>query len=79
MATTYGLRPSQFFRLETDLAAWQLDEACFITGAECEAEISKGNNPFGGFTISGQPSNGKYASAPKQLIRKVKIKPDGTW
>ena len=77
MATTYGQRPSRFFQLETEIAAWQLDEACLIIGLECEAEIAKGNNPFG--SITGIISDGKYASVPKYLIRKVKIKPDGTW
>ncbi len=77
MATTYGKRPSQFFQLETEIAEWQLDEACLIVGLECEAEIAKGSNPFG--SANAILSSGKYASAPKERIRKVTIKPDGTW
>lgn len=77
-ATAYSKRPSDFARLETELAAWALDEACLVVGRKFENMLNEGKNPFAGLGIS---SNGKtsYAPVPKRGLRRVKINPNGTW
>jgi hypothetical protein len=46
LAKAFGQRPSGFLHLESDLAAWQLDEACLVAGIEIENEIQRGDDPF---------------------------------
>lgn len=70
MATAYGERPSGFLNLETEMAAWALDEACLLVGRKYENLLNEGKNPFSGpLTVDG--GRQKYASAPKRLIKKV--------
>ena len=47
-ATAYGRRPSDFMQLETEIAAWALDEACLVTGRKFENMFNEGKNPFSG-------------------------------
>jgi hypothetical protein len=71
-AAVYGKRPSEFFPdLETDLARWLLDETCLMTGRMIENALNEGKDPFAEI---GQRSKvkGKYASAPKHKIHKIK-------
>lgn len=70
-ATGYGKRPSDFFELETDLARWILDEACMLEGRRIENLLNKGEDPFGNSLL--KTGGQKYASAPKQLIKKRKL------
>lgn len=71
MATAYGQRPSGFLHLETEMAAWALDEACLLVGRKYENMLNEGKNPFS--DLSGPKVEGRrsYASAPKRLIKKV--------
>ncbi len=76
-ATGYSKRPSDFFELETELAAWALDEACLVVGRRFENMLNEGKNPFSGASkVEGQTS---YAPVPKRGMRRVKINPNGTW
>jgi len=69
MATAYGQRPSQFLNLETDIAAWALDEACLVIGRKFENILNKGESPFEDTALSAKQG---FASAPKRKIKKVK-------
>lgn len=71
-ATGYGNRPSDFFpELETDLAKWFINETCLMTGRMIENALNEGKEPF---AETGQRAKvkGKYASAPKRKIHKIK-------
>ena len=74
-ATAYGIRASEFFDLETDLGRWSLDEACLMVGRQFENEINKGKNPF----ASEEDVKKQYKTVPRNLVKKKKIKADGTW
>jgi hypothetical protein len=81
MATAYSKRPSDFIMLETEMAAWQLDEACLMIGRQVEKNMHEGKDAFSGFGDSGLLGAIKrgYRSA-KALVKKtVRIRPDGTW
>ena len=66
-AAAYGKRPSDFMNLESDLAAWALDEACLMIGRKFENLLSNGINPLGQSEINNKRG---YANAPKRLIKK---------
>jgi hypothetical protein len=73
-STGYGRRPSDYFEhLETDLAKWVLDEKCLSIGRMYENALNEGKDPFAG-AAEGDRSQvkGKYASAPKRRIHKIK-------
>jgi hypothetical protein len=78
MATAYGLRPSSFLTLETEIGAWALDEACLVTGRRFENMLNEGKNPFKDASTSPSAKQ-TYAPAPKRKIKTVKIKENGTW
>ena len=82
-ATAYGGRPSDYFELETELAAWQLDEACLIVGRRIENNLNQGKDMWDGFSAAeiGTTVGKKKYSSVKGLrpLKKVKIKPNGTW
>jgi hypothetical protein len=66
--------------LETEIAAWVLDEACLMTGRRVENNLNNGKPPFDGFASVSTALNAKsYRSAKNLAKKKVKIKPDGTW
>jgi len=77
-ASAYGKRPSDFFRFETELGAWQFDEACLIVGRRVEQNVNSNQAPFAGFDLPMDKSRG-FRSAKQLVRRKVKIRPDGTW
>ena len=83
MATAYNKRPSEFFHLENEIAAWQLDEACLMVGRRVENNLNSGKEAFEGLAVgSGQLAVGSKNGhrSPKHLVkRKVKIKANGTW
>lgn len=79
LATTYKSRPSDFFRLETELAAWQLDEACLIIGRRVENNLQQNKVPFDGLTMPAETASQGYRSTSHIPAKKVKIKDDGTW
>ena len=68
-STAYGRRASDFMNLETEIAAWALDEACLLVGRKFENLLNEGKNPFS--DQSPVISKRGYASAPKRLIKKV--------
>jgi hypothetical protein len=71
------MRPSQFLHLETELAAWMLDEACLVVGRQFQHEIDQGRDPF---VNNSAPPGQRYRSiSGGKKLRRVKIKPDGTW
>lgn len=56
-------------QLETEIAAWALDEACLTLGRKFENLLNEGKNPFSDrLPVSSKQG---YASAPKRLIKKV--------
>lgn len=76
-AIAYGKRPSEFMQLETEIAAWALDEACLMIGRRFENALNEGKNPFG---VSNNAGPAPYAPMPKRNnLRKVKINQNGTW
>lgn len=57
-------------QLETEIAAWALDEACLVIGRRFDNMLSNGEDPFSDqLSVS---SNQKFASAPKRKIKIVK-------
>jgi hypothetical protein len=64
-ATAYGCKPSDFFSLDTELAAWQLDEACLIIGRRVERNLNEGKDAFAGF-------GGGFVNAVKRGYRSAK-------
>jgi hypothetical protein len=89
MATAYGCRPSEFFHLETEIAAWALDEACLIEGRRVENALNEGKQPFSEQAGSDQLSVNSdqssviskqgYAPAPKRNMKRMKIPESGIW
>jgi hypothetical protein len=73
-ATGYGQRPSEIIPgLKTELGRWYLDEACLVTGRRIQKLLDDGKDPFA-------PENEKkFRSAKGRKLKKVTIKPDGTW
>ena len=69
-ATAYGCRPSEFFNLETEIAAWALDEACLVEGRRVENALNEGKDPFQMVSASTTAQRG-YAPAPKRAIKKI--------
>ena len=69
-SAAYGKRPSDFFQLETELAAWALDEACLLIGRKFENMLNDGKNPFDQL-VKGEPVK-DFASAPKNKIKKMR-------
>jgi len=64
-------------QLETEIAAWALDEACLMTGRKFENMLNEGKNPFSDLSkVEGQRS---YAPVASGQIKRVKINPNGTW
>jgi hypothetical protein len=74
-ATAYGKRASDFFRLETEIGEWYLNEACLMIGRKFENMLNEGKQPF---TESGAGKQ-KYRSAATTRMRRVKINANGTW
>lgn len=65
-------------QLETEIAAWALDEACLMIGRKFENMFNEGKNPFSG--VSTSPSGKQdYAPVPKRGIRRMKIPESGIW
>jgi hypothetical protein len=62
-------------QLETEIAAWALDEACLVTGRKFENMFNEGRNPFALTPALSQNGREGYASAPKRMIKKVKEMP----
>lgn len=75
MATAFSFRPSEIMGLTTDLAQWNLDEACLVYGRQIENAYNKNEDPF---STLGNGSQAKYRSANQFVTRKVKIK-NGVW
>lgn len=69
-------------KLETELAAWQLDEACLIVGRRVENNVNNGKDMwhgFGGSTgLAGAVKRG-YRSAKQFVMKKMKIPESGVW
>jgi hypothetical protein len=78
MATAYGCRPSEFFHLETEIAAWALDEACLVEGRRVENALNEGKDPFT-LTLPSPTGRGGYAPAPKRNVKRMKIPESGVW
>jgi len=80
-ATAYGCRPSDFVQLETELAEWQLDEACLMVGRRVEKNMNDGKDAFDGFDGGGllNAVKRKYRSAKQFVKRTMKIPENGVW
>lgn len=81
-ATAYGCRPSDFVELETEMAAWQLDEACLLVGRRVENNLNSGKDAFAGFGdetgLMGAVKRG-YRSAKQFVKKKMRIPDSGVW
>jgi len=69
MATAYGKRPSDYFQFETELAAWQLDEACLMAGRRIENDLNNKKDPFRKRT----KSRDAYQGSAGRRLKKMKI------
>lgn len=80
-AIAYGCRPSDFFELETELAAWQLDEACLMIGRRVEHNLNEGKDAFDELQVQSFKSKVKrgFQSAKQFVKRKMKIPESGVW
>lgn len=65
-------------QLETEIAAWALDEACLMIGRKFENLLNEGKNPFAD-TQMGRSEAQSYAPVAKGNIKRVAIKENGTW
>jgi hypothetical protein len=79
LASAYGGRPSDFFEIETELGAFQLDEACLRVGRHIENNVNNNKPAFEGLGTSGKVVQKEYRSVKHLAKKKVKIKEDGTW
>lgn len=77
LASAYGVRPSDFFEFETDIGAFQLDEACLIVGRQIEHNLHEGKPAFEG--IGGGNVKREYRSVKHLATKKVKLDADGLW
>ncbi len=60
-------------RLETDMAAWVLDETCMIVGRKVEHLLSEKKNPF-------ESATKQYASATASgKTKRMKVPENGVW
>jgi hypothetical protein len=75
-----GQRASDFFPdLETDIARWNLDEACLVVGRQIENAYNKGEDPWRE-TRAARPGLYKSAKqAVRKAIKKVKFNAKGIW
>lgn len=80
VATAYGCRPSDLLDLETELARWQLDEACLMVGRRVENNLNEGKDAFAGFDggVIGAIKRG-YKSARAFVKKKMRIPDSGVW
>jgi hypothetical protein len=79
-AISYGKKPSQFFDFETELGAWQLDEACLVVGRQVENNLSNGRSAFDGFVLPVSTKSKGYAAIKgKYPVRKMKVPANGIW
>lgn len=78
VASAYDFRPSDLFDLETELGAFQLDEACLLVGRHVERNLHDGKPAFEGL-IAQTNLKREYRSVKHLAKKKVKIKEDGTW
>lgn len=76
LAEAYGKRPSEIIGLKTPWGAYQFDEVCLVAGRIAENNAMQGKPSLGSRIMQG------YQSVKEKLgkrIKKVRIKPDGTW
>jgi len=65
-------------QLETEIAAWALDEACLVIGRKFENMLNDGKNPFSDASkVEGQRSS--YAPVANGNIKKMQIPASGVW
>ena len=70
--------------LQTEIAAWQIDEACLAAVRQAEREALE-KVDGGRLGVGGRPSTslrsaqGKFSKPDPGQVKKVKMKPDGTW
>jgi hypothetical protein len=76
LADSYGSRPSEILGVETPWGAYQLDVVTLLTGRAIQKKIDEGHDPF-----AVQPALQDVFRNPhgKKGIKKVRVKPDGTW
>jgi len=88
MAAEYGQRPSSFLGLPPESwEAYQLDHAAFILGKHVENLLGekdkKGKPVYKLADLLAEPQEGEgspmFRSLKGMVMKKVQIKPDGTW
>lgn len=82
VANAYGCKPSDYFELETEMAEWQLNEACLLVGRRVENNLNNGKDMWFGFgkdkSLLGTLKRG-YRSARQLVRKKMKIPESGVW
>jgi hypothetical protein len=63
------------FEFETAIGAWVFDETCLRIGRRIERDLHENKNPF----PVDKEVKGQFRSVPRNLVKKKKIKKDGTW
>jgi len=62
--------------METQWGRWQIDEITILTGRKAEREANK-MEP--GSTVGTGKTVGYKSAGSGRILKKVKIRPDGTW
>lgn len=80
LSEAYRCRPSSLLEIETDFAAWQIDEICLMAGRAAEKAAVENSMQFSGSNGQfGAKRPQKFRSMRGMATRKVTVKPDGTW
>lgn len=78
ICSAYGKTPGEYLQLESPWARWQVDEVTLLAGRQAEREAQ--GDTSGRFASVGKGKSVGYRSAASgRNVKKVKIKPNGTW
>lgn len=73
---TYGVTPGIYLGMDTQWGRWQMDEITLLTGRKAEREA---NQTQPGSTVGTGKTVGYKNAASGRKLKRVKIKPNGTW
>lgn len=72
----YGYLPSDYFGFKTPWGRWQLDSTTLRVGREAERETLHATPTS---TVGTGKTVGYKSAGSGRVLKKVKIKPNGTW
>jgi hypothetical protein len=74
----YGQLPSDYLGLESPWARWQVDQITLLVGREAERRNAEGQKAEGALR-RGSGGGGYRSALGGRAVKRVKIKPNGTW